>query len=199
MNNNYKKLLKISCYVVLVIFSIRCLLSINELITNIVNKQFVKLVYSLIGYIGESIGVSTALMTLFNKHLWKVKLFNKISGSMPIMSNRYEGKITYRDDASKMHNRKAFMNIEQTFISCKISFKTDESESNSIYASIEEINNEKRLVYMYINEPKPEIRKNSPIHYGTAVLKICDGNISGEYYTSRNTNGSIEMKPIKKI
>lgn len=71
---------------------------------------------------------------------------------------------------------------------------TIESHSNSITAVIENVNNEKQLIYTFINTPKAELQDGSAIHFGTAMLCIDDPKrIRGNYYTSRLTRGSMDF------
>lgn len=52
------------------------------------------------------------------------------------------------------------------------------------------------LVYIYFNEPRAEIQDRSAIHYGTAMLKISKHKeLTGNYYTGRNSKGSMKFLP----
>ena len=76
---------------------------------------------------------------------------------------------------------------------------TNESSSNSITATIETINNEKQLVYTYLNTPRAEIQNRSAIHYGTAMLKVDDSkHITRNYYTTRLSRGSMDFEAIEE-
>ncbi|MBQ6626301.1 MAG: hypothetical protein IIX27_03315, partial [Ruminococcus sp.] len=61
-----------------------------------------------------------------------------------------------------------------------------------VTATIDNRDNVQHLIYTYQNEPKGEIQDRSPIHYGTAILDVTNPNeIKGNYYTSRNSRGSM--------
>ena len=76
---------------------------------------------------------------------------------------------------------------------------TEESQSHSYSAtlSIDHETELKRLIYTYINRPKPLHRERSEIHDGTVFLEIqMDDNkmtLKGEYWTNRLTRGEIAL------
>ena len=89
------------------------------------------------------------------------------------------------------------LDIKQSFLNVSIAFKTGESRSFSVLSSIETEGDWKKIVYIYQNEPKAELADRSSIHKGTAELWIEEsGELTGNYYTSRNTRGSMNFKPI---
>lgn len=47
------------------------------------------------------------------------------------------------------------------------------------------------------NKPRVEIQGKSPIHLGTAMLRIENVNLEGNYYTGRDTRGSIQVSVVK--
>ena len=74
-------------------------------------------------------------------------------------------------------------------------FNFDE-DANQKAVDIDEDREIKRLFYNYQNEPKPEFRDRSQIHYGTVRLNISEDNnkLDGEYWTSRKSVGTISLK-----
>ena len=54
------------------------------------------------------------------------------------------------------------------------------------------------MIYCYQNEPGMDFREKSAIHYGTAILSLENPfTLKGEYYTDRNTTGSMYF--VEKI
>ena len=52
-----------------------------------------------------------------------------------------------------------------------------------------------------MNTPKSGVREKSAIHYGSTLLNFDGFNVlemTGEYWTSRETTGEIELKRVKK-
>ena len=192
MEDNSKSFWTISCRLVVIIFIIRCLVSWSSICSMISNREIAICLYGVIGYVGESVAATTIIMALFNKYLWKLKAINIIVGRPTVLANRYEGTLTSDYDHIE---RSAVLEIEQTYLKVIVKMKTEESVSSSISSSISYINNEKQLIYIYLNEPKADIQDRSVMHYGTAMLRLSDANvISGNYYTGRNTKGSMKFE-----
>ncbi|WP_418418279.1 hypothetical protein [Blautia sp.] len=62
---------------------------------------------------------------------------------------------------------------------------------------METINSEKQLIYTYLNTPRAELQNRSSIHYGTAMLRIDNPErITGNYYTSRLSRGSMDFEAV---
>ena len=77
--------------------------------------------------------------------------------------------------------------------------RTKEMKSTSFVSAfdIDKNQNRKRVCYSYTSIPKPEYREKSPMHNGTALLDIManpPNKLSGEYWTTRKTTGTIELK-----
>ena len=145
--------------------------------------------YGLLGYAADAIAVSSVIMVLYEKLIWRYNLFD----DTPRLCEYYQGKLisTYKDEMMEID---ASLVIKQTFLTVNVILKTNESKSKSINASILKINNEWSLIYNYINEPKATVRDRSNIHYGTTILCIENTNkIEGNYYTDRKTTGTLEF------
>lgn len=194
MSEAAKKFMNIAIWVTIILFVLRCGIDWENLSATVSGHKLTECGYSVYGYAGEAIGAATIFMMLFNKWLWKFKIFNWIRGGMPILSKKYTGIITF-DWNEKKQTRISKIEIEQTFLKVIVKLGTDESSSNSLTATIETINNEKQLVYTYLNTPKAELQSRSEIHYGTAMLKVDNPErLTGNYYTSRLTRGSMDFK-----
>lgn len=182
--------------VALLFFSLRCAMGWSTIFTILCEKNVIDGCYTVIGYAGEAVFVASLFMAVFNKWLWKIKFMNKLIGEPVIISGYYVGKIESEYDHVV---RTAELYIKQTLLSVDVRMKTNESVSNAIAASIENINNEKQLVYIYINEPKGDIQERSPMHYGTAILHLENlDSIYGNYYTGRKTRGSMSFSARNK-
>ena len=63
-------------------------------------------------------------------------------------------------------------------------------------------NQKNQLVYTYQNDPKQTIQNRSRIHYGTAILNIKRKKnamlLEGDYWTGRNTSGSMSFSRQRK-
>ncbi len=185
--------MRISAWLTLILFVLRCGIGWIEIKTSIESSYLLKCCYLLFGYAGEAIGIAAVLMCVFNNWAWRWGPINKVTGQMPIFSKRYKGTLSFEMNGV-IQTRNSNLEIDQTFLNIKVRLRTNESASQVIRASVEEIHNEKQLLYMYINEPKAELRSKSPMHYGTAMLRVVSPEkISGNYYTDRLTRGSMEF------
>lgn len=181
MNKRYKKHIQASMYMAIIVFIIRCAISFDEI------TQGTSL-YSFFGYISDAVTITLILMFLYEKILWRHNPYE----SVPVLSKKYSGKIIPSSGNTQID---AELLIKQTLFSIHITLITDESKSNSIISTIEEINGEKTLTYSYINKPKEAYRQRSPIHYGTTMLCVDNPNeISGHYFTDRKSTGDMEFK-----
>ena len=103
------------------------------------------------------------------------------------MAKEYKGKLTSSFDNK---DYKGNLTINQTFTKLSIKFKSSESSSYSIVASIIDNNDTNQLIYTYQNDPKANIQDRSQIHYGTAILSVDNvSKIEGNYYTGRGSFG----------
>lgn len=194
MNEATKKFVSMSIWLTLILFAVRCLVDWASITGYINEHKIAECAYSLFGYAGEAIGIASIFMFAFDKWLWKWKPLNMIAGGMPILAKKYHGTIIYNWNNTQ-GTREADIRIDQTFLKVFVRLGTDESSSNSVIGTITTVNNEKQLVYTYLNTPRAEIQNRSAIHYGTAMLNVDDPTIlKGNYYTSRLTCGSIELK-----
>ena len=183
MNEQYRSFLTKTMWVSVCVFGIRCLISWSDIISGFS-------AYTIYGFAGEAIGVTAAIMAIYERWLWK---FNRFE-SVPALCKSYTGVLKSSYDNIE---RPARLEIKQTLLSIHVTLITGESKSNSLSASINEILGEKQLTYCYLNTPKSEYRYRSEVHYGTAMLCVDDPNkLTGQYYTDRKTIGDMSFVPV---
>lgn len=193
MSDTMKKYIRLSIWTVIILFLARCWLGWEEVKTVVDEKQALKCAYTFYGYAGEAIGLAAILLFVFNQWAWRVKPLNVLAGGMPVLAKYYNGTIKYKYN-SQEQTTSARLSIKQTFLNISVRLETDESISNSINASIENVHNEMQLIYFFINEPRAELQERSAIHYGTATLRVTNPDtITGNYYTGRLTRGSMDF------
>lgn len=192
-----KKFMQMSVWVAIFIFIIRCFITWDEVRNAVDAKEIFKCGYTLFGYAGEAIGITAIFMTCFDKWLWKWKILGWLSAGMPVLAKRYIGNIRFVWENVEQECDTA-IEIEQTFLNVTVKLGTDESKSNSVMATISEINGSQMLMYTYLNVPRAEILDRSAIHYGTAMLYIDDPkHITGNYFTTRQSRGSMDLKAVE--
>lgn len=196
MKNTIDRLIKIGVWTTVLLLIIRCIPDRGTLIELWMERRVGELIYSIVGYVGEAIAVSSILMKAFDLWVWKWPIVRRIIKT-PVLYKEYKGKIISSYDDNKEY--KGTLSIKQTYTSISIRFKTKESSSYSITAAIVENNDVNQLIYTYQNDPKANIQKRSPIHHGTAILEIDNvERIEGNYFTERGHSGSMVFLCQKK-
>jgi len=155
-----------------------------------------------LSHITTTISINIIFWLAFIKLLWKFKLFYPWLVQVPDLSGKWEGTINSNWENGDLNPIPMEITIEQTFLNVQVRIKTEESRSFSLGASfnIDKDRGQQQLFYSYLNTPKPGVRERSGIHYGSALL-LFDGfevdDMEGEYWTSRETTGEMNLKRVK--
>lgn len=150
-------------------------------------------------HISTAISINIIIWLIFISWAWKWKLFYPWLVKTPNLSGDWEGIIKSNWNNGELEPIPTEVYINQSFFHIQVRVKTGESRSYSIGASFD-IDMERgyqQLFYSYLNTPKPGIRGRSEIHYGSTLLNFEGFKINemeGEYWTSRETTGEIEIK-----
>jgi len=128
------------------------------------------------------------LYALFDKHLWRNRFVRKLGlARVPNLAGRWQGHLTSSFDAhAKQHDLR--VQIFQTWTRISIVLSTVNSESRSCVAAIQVADPDGiALIYQYENQPLASAMKTMHMHYGTAMLRISNGNfLLGDYYAGRD-------------
>ena len=148
--------------------------------------------------ITKSISIVVFLSFIFVKWLWKCKWFYPWLVPFPNLSGKWEGVIKTTYQGNDM-NIPLEVGITQTFFQITVRLKTGESKSisNGAYFPMDIDGKVSCLYYSYVNTPIPDVRDKSVIHYGTTRLDFDNypvDRLNGEYWTSRQSVGRIELK-----
>lgn len=130
---------------------------------------------------------------------WAWKCFRKIGVvKIPDLNGEWDGtiKTSFNDHSLGLE---ATLKISQTWARIEIILISNSSRSRSEAGSMILGSSEgKRLIYQYINEPKPSAAETMHIHRGTARLLFDErtDELSGEYYSGRDRQnfGSLSFK-----
>lgn len=186
MDEKLSNFLEKGLFIAIVVFILRVLLGFGIEILKC------DTLYDFFGAAGEAVSLTTILLWLYNKFLWKINPFNKT----PKYYGKYSGSIIFSKDG-KNKNKHIDVTIEQTYLKINIKSITNEITSNSITSSIVDENNENVLYYIYITNPQSRVSMNNPIQYGTCRITQSEkGKLEGVYWTSRQTKGDIKLKKI---
>lgn len=176
--NQHKKIINICVWSAIILFVLRCVISWDAILNGVS-------AYDFYGYAGEAISLALIFAGFYEKYLWRINPLEKT----PKLAKRYLGTLKSTYDNTERH---ASLEIKQTLMTVHVTLITNESKSQSLSASIDEILGETQLTYCYLNTPKSEYRDRSEIHYGTATLTVSNPTIlDGKYYTDRKTCGDM--------
>ena len=150
-----------------------------------------------LSHISTTISVNIIIWLLFINWAWKWRVFYPWLVPFPNLTGVWEGHLI-SNYAKSTEPIPSEVKIDQTFFNVQIRIKTGESSSYSTAASFD-IDNDRglqQLFYSYLNTPKASVRDRSEIHYGTTLLNFegfTVNEMSGEYWTTRETTGEINL------
>ena len=136
----------------------------------------------------SSLAFYGVLYSLFDTYLWRNGLVSKLGlARIPNLAGRWNGYlISSFDGHAKRHP--FVINIFQSWTHIAIFLTTATSMSRSCAAMIQVDDPDGvALIYQYQNQPLADAMKTMHMHYGTAVLKVSNGDcLSGDYYAGRD-------------
>ena len=140
----------------------------------------------------KAISITSIIYYLFNNFIWtlckKIPFLNDIIP--PNISGKWNGFIF---SSYTKREKKVKFTIKQTFSSCKISIDTNEITSDSLCANWIKEGDTFYLIYNYRTSLKNLGNYTNPSQYGTAKIALNGNKIEGNYWTSRNTVGTINL------
>lgn len=141
------------------------------------------------------------LVSIFIKWVWRWKPLQGWLVPFPDINGTWQGNIQtdWKDTEGKMPGLiPTILTIKQTFGRLSCVMRTGEMESHSYVEGfcIDKDAQIRRLCYSYTSKPKTALRNRSTPHDGTMLLNIIGTPVSkleGEYWTQRQTTGSVEL------
>lgn len=149
---------------------------------------------------GLSITASTIVWFLYDKWLWKFKVFHGWLTRLPNIQGCW--KVEFISSFIDPNTGKAvnptlgYAQIDQTSSQTKIRMYTAESMSESQFTEFQLDMKTFKLSSQYLNRPQLRYQPNSGPHRGTSYYEIRGYNpkeFAGEYWTDRLTSGSVNF------
>jgi hypothetical protein len=129
-----------------------------------------------------------ALYALFDRLLWRHPLMHKLGlVKTPNLAGQWQGYLTSSfDNHAKRYD--LCVQIVQSWTQISVFLSTATSASWSCVAVIQVSDPEGvALIYQYENQPLANATRTMHIHFGTAMLRMSDGNrLTGDYYAGRD-------------
>jgi len=128
------------------------------------------------------------LYALFDRRLWRHPLMRKLGLiKTPNLAGRWQGYLTSSfDNHAKRYD--LCVQIVQSWTQISVCLSTATSASWSCVAVIQVSDPDGvALIYQYENRPLADATRTMHIHFGTAMLRVSDGNkLTGDYYAGRD-------------
>jgi hypothetical protein len=148
--------------------------------------------------------VVVGLFAVFDRWVWKWAFVPQIV-QRPVIHGTWHGKIEsdWKSGAdSPSSEYEAFLVVTQTFTTLQVTLISKASKSRSVVSEItKNASDDFSVFYHYGNTPRRELRDGSPIHMGGVsieVFSVRPKTIEGEYWTSRNSGGSLSFQYVSK-
>lgn len=145
--------------------------------------------------------VLSALFWLFDRYLWKFRLFHGWLVRRPNLSGTWQVTFqsTWVDPKTKQQigPKIGEIQVRQTYSNLTFQVETEESLGSLVASELlRDIDGTYRFCGSYLNEPKAKYREKSQIHYGTFLLKVegpshAPSGLRGAYWTDRKTTGEM--------
>ena len=183
MNKRLENFIKPMIVVAALIFAICCLIEKPETFDD----------YS--SYVGYAISGVCFFFVIYERYLWRLIPWNR----PPILSKHYDGTLKYVYK-NKPGTKPIKITIKQTWLTIKITTKTDINESYTITGIITTENDVDILYYTYVTNPSAVYQSKNPIQHGTCrmILNKDNTSITGKYWTSSQTIGDMEWNAKSK-
>jgi len=153
----------------------------------------------------KTISILTLICVLFNKYLWKLKIFQGWLVKIPNLNGEWTGKIESdyidKETGKVIDPVNVELNIRQSLLKISCVMKTEEMRSISLNSNfnVDKNNQILQLIYTYKSTPHQNIQGRSRMHHGTIIFDIDKENnkdivLRGNYWTGRKTSGNITLR-----
>ena len=154
------------------------------------------------------VGFDTIVTFIFSKWLWKYSLFYKWLVPFPNLNGTWKGYIKSNwivpETKEKLEAIPTILTIKQSLLNISCVMRTEDMRSFSFISGfvIDSENQILKLVYTYDSIPGQTIKDRSPQHMGTMYFDVIKSEgkweLLGDYWTSRETTGRVELSFWKK-
>lgn len=148
---------------------------------------------------------ATIIFLLYDRYIWKWPIVRMFTGK-PVITGTWRG--TVRSDylapgkSRPLPPIAAVIRIEQTDSKVYVTLFTSESQSVSeLGRVVKEPDGRWRIIWQYVNSPRPPVRHRSNVHQGVCDVYISGKHgeaLTGQYYTNRKTVGEVNFNEWSK-
>jgi len=148
-------------------------------------------------HIPAVVSILFVLIAAYDLWLWRLPVLRRRIARRPLLRGTWHASIRPTPETGKYRDPvRGYMAIGQTYSMLTLRLLTEESTSESLAAhAIRAKEGQFSVTAVYRNEPRPSVRKRSPIHFGALILQCADGvtEIAGEYWTDRRSVGELTL------
>lgn len=146
-------------------------------------------------------GIVLIVFSVFNKWIWRWKIFYPWLVKKPYIQGTWKGTIVsnWRDPATGTNPEplQVFLVVVQEYSSVNAFLLSKDSHSELLSGEIKKkADGDFQFIYVYRNTPKVLIRETNPIHFGSVILDIGlkpKLSLEGQYWTDRGTMGQMQF------
>ena len=151
--------------------------------------------------VAPAVSLAAAGLLIFDRYAWRWPGVRRLVGR-PVLHGTWHGELTsdWIDPSTGQRipgDSDVFLVVRQRYWSVSVRLFTKESASVSTLAGFTvDADGVQRLVCVYLNAPRPEVRHRSTLHYGSVVLDPPlegETGLAGEYFTGRGTTGELRF------
>lgn len=142
-----------------------------------------------------------AVIWLFDRYLWRLRLLSGWFVGVPDLGGTWSGRLRSsfipKGKSEPWVDENVYIVVRQRFSGVSVQLLTQESTSKTVSCSVSA--DERGIVSLqgvFRNVPKALLRAKSPIHMGGFLLDLSTGDeryLEGEYGTSRGTHGELHF------
>lgn len=134
-----------------------------------------------------------ALITIFDRYLWRWWKVPALLKTGPVLRGTWRGTLRPTDGSNR--DITAYLSVRQTYSAVAFRLFTEESTSESSSALLTTRPDGLTISeYSFENVPRDSVRQQSQIHFGAARLESVGprpSRLEGSYFTSRQTSGEL--------
>lgn len=170
------------------------------LILSAINGHFPRTPSGWLSPISLAVTVSGAALWVFDRWVWRWPIVRRLSGR-PVLHGTWHGTLasSWVDPGTGIRvdpDNDVFLVLRQRYWRVTARLLTRESSSVSLVSNfVVGVDGVQQLVWVYLNNPRADVRDRSQLHYGAAILTAPrqpgGARPEGIYFTDRKTLGDI--------
>ena len=141
-----------------------------------------------------------ALLIVWDRWLWRLPLFKNAVAVPPVLHGTWRGVLTslWEDPSTgrRPSPKEAYLVVRQSASRITVRFYTDQGQSTSTLAQVQQDGGTSALAYLYLSKPDLAFTDHSPMHHGCALLGITSSparRLRGRYWTDRDSRGELDF------